>query len=306
MTNRRRNRIRLLCACMLCGLVCCACSRQTAVRLESVGVRPKVMTEALFNTAPGLSGKRTEFAEVDTSNVSEGYVMVRGEDAAGRKLKAQVKGPASTMTYPIDNGAWAALPLTEGDGNYRVTVLVNVADDRYAVLVSADAEVALRDAFAPFLHPNRYVNWQDAPETVKKAAELTRGANDTLTCVARVYDFVLGELRYDEALASNVQSGYVPDLDAALRNKKGICFDYAALMAGMLRSVGIPTKLIMGYAGTQYHAWIGVWTEEAGWLENVVYFDGKSWRRMDPTFADAGVPESFLNDDANYTEKYAF
>ena len=33
-------------------------------------------------------------------------------------------------------------------------------------------------------------------------------------------------------------------------------------MTGMLRSQGIPSKLVVGYAGTAYHAWISVWTEE--------------------------------------------
>ena len=49
-----------------------------------------------------------------------------------------------------------------------------------------------------------------------------------------------------------------------LEKKSGICFDYAALMTGMLRSQGVPCKLVVGYAGTVYHAWISVWTAEHG------------------------------------------
>ena len=41
----------------------------------------------------------------------------------------------------------------------------------------------------------------------------------------------------------------LPSVDETLKTKKGICFDYAALMTAMLRSQGIPTKLEIGYQG---------------------------------------------------------
>ena len=42
---------------------------------------------------------------------------------------------------------------------------------------------------------------------------------------------------------------------------------------------------MVGYAGKAYHAWISVWTEESGWVDGVIHFDGVTWKRMDPTFA---------------------
>ena len=87
--------------------------------------------------------------------------------------------------------------------------------------------------------------------------------------------------------AANATSGYLPVLDTVLAEKKGICFDYAALMTGMLRSQGIPCKMIFGYAGSVYHAWINVWTEDTGWIDGAIYFDGGSWQYLDPTFASS-------------------
>ncbi len=128
--------------------------------------------------------------------------------------------------------------------------------------------------------------------------------------VEKIYDFVVGNLTYDTQKAANVKSGYLPVLDSVLSSKKGICFDYAALMAGMLRSQGVPCKLIVGYAGTAYHAWISVWTEEEGWIDGAIYFDGKEWHRMDPTFASAnGGSESileYIGDGSNYSKKYQY
>ena len=93
------------------------------------------------------------------------------------------------------------------------------------------------------------------------------------------------------------------------RIKTGICFDYASLMTALLRTQKIPTKLVVGYSGTAYHAWISVWTEEEGWIDGVIFFDGSVWHRMDPTFASSGagdpeIQEFILN--GNYTVKYLY
>ena len=95
-----------------------------------------------------------------------------------------------------------------------------------------------------------------------------------------------------------------------LAQKKGICFDYAALMAGMLRSQGVPCKLVVGYAGKAYHAWINVYSEETGWVNGAIYFDGDSWKLMDPTFASSGKQSkeimSYIGDGSHYTAKYIY
>ena len=125
-----------------------------------------------------------------------------------------------------------------------------------------------------------------------------------------VYDYVVQNLTYDKQRAATVKSGYLSDLDAVLREKKGICFDYAALMTAMLRSQGVPCKLVVGYAGTAYHAWISVWTKDTGWVDGAIFFDGTSWQRMDPTFASTGGQSAaimkYIGDGANYKTKYLY
>ena len=124
------------------------------------------------------------------------------------------------------------------------------------------------------------------------------------------HNLELAEANYDYEKAASVESGYLPDLDAVLATKKGICFDYASLMTGMLRSQGIPCKLIVGYAGTVYHAWISVWSESTGWIDGAVYFDGSSWQRMDPTFAASFKNQAeameYIGNGQNYTAKYIY
>jgi transglutaminase/protease-like cytokinesis protein 3 len=127
--------------------------------------------------------------------------------------------------------------------------------------------------------------------------------------VAAVYDYVVTNLTYDDERAATVKSGYLPVLDEVLREKKGICFDYAALMTAMLRSQEVPCKLVVGYAGDIYHAWISVWTEENGWIDSAIFFDGHIWKRMDPTFASSDRRSEEIMDfieHGTYTVKYLY
>jgi transglutaminase-like putative cysteine protease len=261
--------------------------------------------------ASGVLVKSNDRAVIDYSNTVDGYVMVQFVGTTTTRLKVQVIGPSgTTYTYNIKVGQWEVLPLSDGEGTYRVRILENVTDNRYSTVLSLSTAVTLEDAFAPFIRPNQYVNYENATQTVSKSAELCRGKTDVLDKVKVVYDYVVNTLSYDYDLAATVESGYLPDLDAVLAEKKGICFDYAALMTAMLRCQGIPRKLVVGYAGTGYHAWISVWSEETGWIDGAVYFDGISWKRMDPTFAStSGGSQSvkdFIANDANYTTKYLY
>jgi transglutaminase-like putative cysteine protease len=139
---------------------------------------------------------------------------------------------------------------------------------------------------------------------MNKAAHLVAGKSDLLEKVEAVYSFVVGNISYDYEEAATVQSGYLPDLDEVLRTRKGICFDYAALMTGMLRSQNIPCKLIVGYAGSSYHAWISVWSPDSGWISGAIFFNGIEWQLMDPTFVSTGGPDATTG--VTYTSKYIY
>lgn len=117
-------------------------------------------------------------------------------------------------------------------------------------------------------------------------------------------------VKYDDEKAQNVQSGYLTSVDETLKTKKGICFDYAALMTAMLRSQGIPTKLEIGYSGDIYHAWISTWLNEKGWVDNIIQFDGKSWELMDPTLAansdNKEDVKEYIGNGEHYVLQYSY
>lgn len=268
------------------------------------------LPDILEPVASGTFAEENEKAVIDYSNVKDGYVMVKYKTATTQKLKAQVKGPTTTYTYTIKPENWETFPLSDGNGDYQVTVYENTEGKKYATVASVAVKVELKDEFAPFLRPNQYVDYAEAKETIKLAAELTNGKKQELYKVQAVYEYVVKNITYDTELAANVKSGYLPVLDKVLESKKGICFDYAALMTGMLRSQGVPCKLVVGYAGEVYHAWISVYTEKDGWIDNAIYFDGTTWKRMDPTFASSSNRSEaimkYIGDGSNYIAKYIY
>ena len=106
----------------------------------------------------------------------------------------------------------------------------------------------------------------------------------------------------------SVQSGYMPDPDETLKSGLGICFDYASLTAAMLRSQGIPTKVIFGYVSPNgvYHAWNMFYTEESGWVTVGFEVAGDDWNRIDLTFSANGADQTFIGDGSNYTDVYEY
>lgn len=271
-------------------------------------------------SAPGTAKVEKGSAVIDYSNAADGYVMVKWTGGGTPKLKVQIKGPNCPDTYKYDlrtDGEYDVFPLSDGNGSYLVSVHKNIHDTTYSDVASVKVNAQLTDEFAPFIRPNQYVNYSDDSEVVSMAAQLIAdaGAEDNLSKVGVIYEWVVTNLKYDTAKANQVKNGqlkgYLPDVDSVMKEKKGICFDYAALMAAMLRSQGVPIKLVVGYTSTGvYHAWINVWSEEGGWVESMIYFDGKIWNLMDPTFASSGKQSAgimkFINTPGNYKEKYLY
>ena len=266
--------------------------------------------DILEPVASGARVAQNEYVTIDYSNTQDGYIMVLFTAQSSSKLKVQITGTTTTYTYNLYPGVWAVFPLTDGNGYYQFKVFQNVTGSQYALLLADGCDVALSDEFAPFLRPNQYVDYSVSSAAVAKAAELTNGISNPLEKVAAIYDYVVKTLSYDEYRAATVQSGYIPNLDSVLAEQKGICFDYAALMTGMLRSQGVPCKMIFGYAGSAYHAWINVWTEDTGWVDGVIFFDGMTWQRLDPTFASSANQSpsimEYIGNGSNYTAKYMY
>lgn len=262
--------------------------------------------------APGTTVYANDKAAIDASNITQGYISVKYTGGGSSRIRAQViKSGGATYTYEVNNkGNYETYPLSCGNGKYTIKVFENTSGNKYAQLLSQEINVTLANDFVPFLYPNQYVNFGSNSQVVQKASQLASTKGDDLETIANVYHFVIDNITYDTQLAQTVQSGYLPDVDAVLKKGSGICFDYAALMSAMLRSQNIPSKLVIGYTGNLYHAWINAYVDEVGWIDNIICFDGKNWQLMDPTFASGGKGDAsiqqYIGDGKNYQSKYTY
>ena len=265
----------------------------------------------LVPEAPGSKVEKNEKAIIDYSNTNDGYIMIKWLTDTDKQLRVLISGPSGVeYTYTIRaNNQFNVFPLSDGNGSYVINVVEQTDGDRYALALNHKISVTLKDEFAPFLRPNQFVNFAENSDVVRRASELVAGKDSLPDKIAAVYNFVVNNITYDIDFANEVvagqHKGYLPDVDSVLAKRRGICFDYAALMTAMLRSQGIPTKLVIGYAGEVRHAWISVFSEETGWVDGAVFFDGENWMLMDPTFAstanNAAALQQFIGDGNNYT-----
>lgn len=293
--------------CLLLG----GCSgSSSASRKEHSGPPRDSTPKVLTPSADGVTVYQNDFASIDASNTSQGYVMVK-YNGTNEKVKLQITCPdQSCYTYLIsDRGAYDTFPLTAGNGSYALQVLENVAGDTYTVSLAQSINVSIEDEFLPFLYPNQYVNFHTDSKAVSKGSDLAKDTYSDLDVVQNIYNYVIKNISYDTEKAQNVSYGYVPDIDDTLSSKKGICFDYAALMTSMLRSQNIPTKLEVGYSGDAYHAWISTYIDDKGWVDDIIQFNGNTWQIMDPTLAatnDSAAVKKYVGDGSHYIVKYTY
>ena len=259
--------------------------------------------------AAGTELYENELASLDASNSSEGYFMVK-YNGSSKESKLQITIPDGTVyTYSLVSGAFETIPLTGDSGDYHIDVLEHVSDGMYALVFSQDISVTLTNEFTPYLYPNQYVWYTPDCETAAFGVTLSEQSANDLDYLEKVYLYVIENISYDTELAANIPLNYIPDIDRVLNEKTGICFDYASLMTALLRTQKIPTKLVVGYSGTAYHAWISVHLEETGWVDNIIQFDGEHWSLMDPTLAagnDNSSVEKYIGDGSNYLAKYYY
>jgi hypothetical protein len=101
--------------------------------------------------------------------------------------------------------------------------------------------------------------------------------------VRAVYDYVITKLTYnDDKLKFNVRQGAAK----ALANpNNAVCLEYADLMIAMLRSQGIPARMVIGYAyAGSIKVSPGVEDSLHSWVE--AYVPGIGWMTVDPTWGE--------------------
>ena len=149
--------------------------------------------------------------------------------------------------------------------------------------------------FADYLKATEQVQANE-PRIRKLAAELTSGVKTEYDAVQRIVSWVVDNVRY-------VTPPVRYDAVYSLESGKGNCQNYSHLSAALLRSVGIPARIVVGVTlnepyniawqkgvltfkmGQGRHSWIEVWFPDLGWVpfdpQNSVLFVSNRFIRLE-------------------------
>lgn len=192
------------------------------------------------------------------------------------KLLVQLSG-GKQYKYDIPKGnVNIKIPMTQGNGEYKFILCKNIAGTRYAVIQTLSITQNLSDSSDAYLTSNFMISWDVNNKAIKHAQDLAKKSKGKKIKV--IYEYVVKNYAYDYAKSDNVDelskgNAYIPNINHIFDVKKGICYDISILLASMLRSVGVPTKVVTGYTpnATVYHAWNNV-------------YDNSKWNVVDATY----------------------
>ncbi len=212
---------------------------------------------------------------IGTEAIQSGMVSLSINQVYESKLLFLVEKDGNRYMYPVnDDGSLNYFPLQMGSGDYLVRLMQNVEGNKYKEVVRKTVNLNATSEREIFLQSVIEVNWSNESPAILKAKSLTKGMTSDSAKVKAIYDYITSNYKYDYDKISTLSSGYIPNINQVFYDKQGICYDYSVLFASMLRSVGVPTKLVKGYSDLipdQYHAW------------NEVYVNGK-WQTVDTTY----------------------
>ncbi len=237
---------------------------------------------------------------IDDTSKNNGLIRVGYKGTATEKVKLLISKDGNQYFYPIKpDGIMVGFPLQMGNGEYKISVLSNVTGNKYAYIKTSNISIQLTHPNAVYLNSIQTISWGPTSGATIKNRSLIGSETDYTKRITLGYDFVVQNVRYDFGKISSLTPDYIPIPDQTLHVLKGICYDYASLLAAMKRSEGAPVKLVKGYSTLVegYHAW------------NEIYINGK-WVVVDTTvdaaFYNAKGTFSFAKSTADYTKVYEY
>lgn len=216
-------------------------------------------------------------AVVDDSSLDKGIVKISYTSSDDATIKVMITKDSGKYVYGLRrDGVKEAFPLQMGNGDYKVSVLKHIGDNKYTYVTTKYLTLNLSDPNLVYLNSIQNINWTTDSKAVKKVPTINAKAKDDSTKLKNVHGFVIKYFVYDWDKIPTLKSDYVPQIDPIYDAKKGICYDYSSVLASMKRYEGMPVKLVKGYTSNVdgYHAW------------NEVYINGK-WEIIDSTYDSA-------------------
>jgi hypothetical protein len=237
----------------------------------------------------------------DLMSLGQGVLRARvnEETDAERRFLVRRKDIFKQYSFAAPNGHTVAIPIVYGSGPYEVYAEEKNADGRFEARALLKVNVEL-DEDTAYLMSNKFLNYNDGMESVRYFKQLAAGAANRGEFISAVQQELALTLEYDEekvaALERTTLSSYIPDIEDTFLTRRGICYDFAALLCCVLRSNGIQARIAVGRCDLVdfLHSWVEV-------------REGSEWKLMDPTvdafYRDTGT---VYKDPAQYQKNYEY
>ena len=209
---------------------------------------------------------------IDYSHMDQGYVMVRAQKS-DQRMKLTVEHGADSLTYSMNNDEkYETIPLQYGSGEYTFSLgNAETADSsQYKGAGTISLECSIPDENSCFLYPNQYVSYSADSPVIEKARELCKDLNDPVDIARVICGYIEHEFVYDFVKFVTTDEESLPDIETTWLEKKGTEKDLSAVTCAMLRSRGVPAKLVIGtvddsdnhtISGTKSTAWVEIITD---------------------------------------------
>ncbi|MFD7641258.1 transglutaminaseTgpA domain-containing protein [Kitasatospora sp. NPDC059795] len=265
-----------------------------ATDVDQLYLRVAALSE--FDGSEWKVGQQSSESLPTTLPLPEGMAAGGNSVQTNIKLSEKLGTTWLPMPYPV---SWVEMPSTANWRFDRTNRTVNAVNGEktnglsYAVgsfTVNADAAQLRAADPAPEDIARRYLALpNNLPAVVGDTArKITQGASNPYDqAVALQQYFTKGDFTYN----TKIEPRTGPDAIAKfLQDKEGFCVHFAATMAAMSRSLGIPSRVAIGFTpgtgdssnrivrSSNYHAW------------PELYFSGLGWMRFEPTPNRGAVP----------------
>jgi transglutaminase-like putative cysteine protease len=194
---------------------------------------------------------------------------------------------ADVVSAPVsDVTAWVATSSLLKGSTYTVRALI--ADPSIE-------ELRLTGTEYPEWVTDRYLQIPEniAPQLKELATEITAPYDTAYDKVEAITDYLRKEIEYTTEITRTLPKNKDPLLWVLFDYKKGFCMYYASAETLMLRSIGIPARMAVGFAqGTVDNGYLGekytvTYKDAHAWPE--VYFPGIGWVEFEPTGNQAPI-----------------
>ncbi len=244
--------------------------------------------EVLMPSA-GKTKKKDGALTIDCSHMSEGYVMVKGAKSSKKQKLIVKSGKNAELQYDLNGkGNYEVLPLQYGNGKYTFTLYENVSGKKYSQSGKIALTAKMKDPARAFLYPNQYVDYTPETSAVRKAGELCQDMTDPAEIAKTICAYVKNHFTYDYLKANSIKTndtkGMMPQIDETWEKRAGVCQDLSAVTVAMLRSQGVPAKLMIGNLRNGYHSWVVlILNGEEKRFDPTAELEGKKYKKNDYT-----------------------